>query len=108
MAAAGSTVVVLTTLKTVSQARRLVRRLMARRLIACGTILPRAWSVYRWKARVEEEQEVVVLLKTTGRRWRALEAAIVAEHPYQVPELLALPVKAGLGPYVAWVRAETR
>lgn len=108
MAAAGGTVVVLTTLKTVSQARRLVRRLVGRRLIACGTIVPGARSLYRWKARVADEQEVLVLLKTTRRRWRALEAAIAAEHPYEVPELLALPVNAGSGPYLAWVRAETR
>jgi periplasmic divalent cation tolerance protein len=108
MAAAGGTVVVVTTLKTVSQARRLVRRLVADRLIACGTILPGARSVYRWQARVVEEHEVVVLLKTTGRRWRALKAVVAAEHPYEVPELLALPVRAGLGPYLAWVREETR
>jgi periplasmic divalent cation tolerance protein len=108
MAASRGTLVVLTTLKTVSQARRLVRRLLAEGLVACGTIVPGARSVYRWRNRVMDEGEVVVVLKTTARRWRALRAAVAAEHPYEVPELLALPVRAGLGAYLAWLRSETR
>jgi periplasmic divalent cation tolerance protein len=99
-------VVVLTTLGSAAEARRLVRRLVEQRLVACGTVLPGATSVYRWRGDVTEEDEVVVLLKTMRSRWDALRAAVAAEHPYEVPELLALPVDAGLKQYLAWVSAE--
>jgi periplasmic divalent cation tolerance protein len=105
--AAGELVVALTTLKDPEQARGLVRRLVDQRLIACGTVWPRATSVYRWQGKVTEEEETVVLLKTTAGRWDALKAAVAAQHPYQVPELLALPVAAGLERYVEWVASET-
>ena len=104
--AASDYVVVLTTLDSAAEARRLVRRLVDQRLVACGTVLPGATSVYRWRGEVTEEDEVVVLMKTERSRWDALRAAIAAEHPYEVPELLALPVGAGLERYLAWVSAE--
>ncbi|OGU22557.1 MAG: hypothetical protein A3K13_09845 [Gemmatimonadetes bacterium RIFCSPLOWO2_12_FULL_68_9] len=99
--------VALTTLGDPAQARQLVQRLVDQRLIACGTILPGAASVYRWQGKVREEAEVVVLLKTPMARWDALKAAVEAHHPYQVPELLALPVVAGLERYLDWVSSET-
>ena len=105
--AAGEFVVALTTLKDPEQARDLVRRLVDQRLIACGTVWPRASSVYRWQGKVTEEEETVVLLKTTRSRWDALQAAVAAQHPYEVPELLALPVTAGLERYLDWVASET-
>jgi periplasmic divalent cation tolerance protein len=105
--AAGEFVVALTTLGSPEQARQLVRRLVDQRLIACGTIVPRATSVYRWRGQVTEEEEVVVLLKTARSRWQALEAAVKAQHPYEVPELLALPVTAGLDRYLDWIDSET-
>jgi periplasmic divalent cation tolerance protein len=105
--AAGEFVVALTTLGNLEQARALVRRLVDERLIACGTIVPGATSVYRWRGQVKEEEEVVVLLKTARSRWGALEAAVKAQHPYEVPELLALPVTAGLDRYLEWIDSET-
>ena len=99
-------VVVLTTLDNAAEARRLVRRLVDQRLIACGTVLSGATSVYRWRGDVTEENEVVVLMKTVRSRWEALREAVVEHHPYEVPELLALPVGAGLERYLAWVSAE--
>ncbi len=105
--AAGEFVVALTTLGSADQARALVRRLVDQRVIACGTILPHAVSVYRWRGQVTEEEEVVVLLKTAKSRWPALEAAVKAQHPYEVPELLALPVTAGLDRYLEWIDSET-
>lgn len=104
---AGDFIVALTTLGDPAQARQLVQRLVDQRLIACGTILPGAASVYRWQGKVREEAEVVVLLKTPMARWDALKAAVEAHHPYQVPELLALPVVAGLERYLDWVSSET-
>ena len=100
-------IVVLTTVANDTEAERLVRALLERRLIACGTILPEARSLYRWNEAVADEREVVVLLKTTRARLEALEAAFEELHPYKVPELLALPVAAGLHKYLAWIGDET-
>jgi periplasmic divalent cation tolerance protein len=97
---------VLTTLATEQDARVLVTALVADRLVACGTLLPGARSIYRWGGKVTEETEVVVLLKTEARKWDALAAAVRAQHPYEVPELLALPVEHGLEPYLAWLASE--
>lgn len=99
--------VVLTTLASVDDARGLVRRLVADRLVACGTILDKGTSIYRWEGDVTEASEAVVLMKTRRDRWAALAATVDELHPYDVPELLALPVDAGLGPYLDWVTAET-
>lgn len=99
--------VALTTLEDLEQARTLVRRLVDERLVACGTVLPGATSIYRWEGAVTTASEAVVLLKTTGARWDGLVAAVERHHPYSTPELLALPVAAGLDRYVAWVSAET-
>jgi periplasmic divalent cation tolerance protein len=98
--------VAITTLGTESDARALVTALVEDRLIACGTLLPAARSIYRWDTRVVEESEVVVLLKTDTGRWDALRAAVERRHPYQIPELLALPVSDGLERYLSWIASE--
>lgn len=103
----GSTLLVLTTLPDREVARATVRSLVERRLVACGTLLDGATSVYRWEGTVEEAREVQVLLKTRTGRWDALRNAVRELHPYDVPELLALPVTAGLPAYLAWVGRET-
>jgi periplasmic divalent cation tolerance protein len=99
--------VVLTTLASVDEAVKLIRALLDRRLIACGNILPGVRSIYRWEGRVADEQEVIVLLKTRAARIEALEMAFGELHPYKVPELLALPVSAGLHKYLEWIDDET-
>jgi periplasmic divalent cation tolerance protein len=98
--------VVITTLGTEAHARALVTALVEQRLIACGTLLPAARSIYRWEGKVTEQSEVVVLLKTDAARWNALCTMIEQRHPYQVPELLALPVTAGLDRYLSWLASE--
>ena len=103
---AESALVVLTTLATDADARALVTELVAARLVACGTVLPGARSIYRWEGKVTEEAEVVVLLKTDGSKWEALSAAVRQRHPYDVPELLALPVARGLDRYLSWIASE--
>lgn len=99
--------VVVTTLASEPEAVAFVSALLERRLIACGTILPRARSLYRWDGKVADESEVVVLLKTRTARLDALEMAFDELHPYKVPELLALPVVAGNAKYLEWIGAET-
>lgn len=97
----------LTTAPSAQTAKRLVRTLVERRLVACGTVIPGAQSTYWWQGAVAEEEEVVVVLKTTTERWAELAAILPGLHPYEVPELIALPVVAGHAPYLEWVRAET-
>ena len=98
--------VVLTTLASAEEARAFVRALVEARLVACGTLLPGATSIYRWEGAITEEPEVMVLLKTDAARWDALAAAVQQRHPYQVPELLAVPVAHGLPAYLSWLAGE--
>lgn len=106
MTAAETPVVVLTTLGSPDAARDLVRRLVEDRLIACGTVVPGATSIYRWQESVTTDDEVLVVLKTVRGRWEALVAAVDHHHPYDTPELVALPVEAGLPRYVEWLTAQ--
>jgi periplasmic divalent cation tolerance protein len=100
-------VVVLTTVANADEGEKLIRALLERRLIACGTMLPGARSLYRWEGKVADEQETVLLLKTRSAVLHALEIAFADLHPYKVPELLALSATSGLEKYVAWINAET-
>lgn len=103
---AAAALVVLTTLASEGDARAFVTALVTARLVACGTLLPGARSIYRWEGQVKEEGEVVVLLKTDASRWDALRAAVRERHPYELPELLALRVERGLDRYLAWLTSE--
>jgi len=100
-------IVVLTTVASEDEAVKLVRTLLERRLVACGTLFPGARSLYRWQSKIADEREVVVLLKTRSARLDSLQSAFNELHPYKVPELLALPVSAGLGKYLEWINGET-
>jgi periplasmic divalent cation tolerance protein len=100
-------IVVMTTVANDSEGVILVRELLDRRLIACGTLLPGARSLYRWQGKVADEREVVLLLKTRSARLEALQDAFRELHPYKVPELLAFSVDTGLDKYIAWINGET-
>ena len=99
--------IVMTTVASTEEAVTLIRALLDRRLIACGTLLPASRSLYRWEGKVADESEVVVLLKTRSARVDALEMAFGELHPYKLPELLALPVVGGLARYLEWINDET-
>ena len=99
--------VVLTTVASEDEAVRFVRALLDRRIIACGTLLPGARSLYRWQGKTADEREVVIMLKTRSGCLDALRAAVGELHPYKVPELLALPVQAGTEKYLEWISGET-
>lgn len=102
-----ATLIVLTNLPDDASARTLAARLIEERLAACVSILTPCRSMYRWQGKVEEASEVPLLIKTTAARYTALEAAIRASHPYELPEIVAVPIAAGLPAYLAWVAAET-
>jgi len=99
--------VVLTTLANRADAESLVRRLVADRLVACGTIVDNAVSIYEWQGNLEETREALVLLKTRGELWERLEAVVRELHTYDVPELLAVPVEDGMPAYLAWLKEQT-
>lgn len=100
-------IVVLTTVASDEEAVKLVRTLLDRRLIACGTLVPGARSLYRWQGKIADEQEVLLLLKTRSARVESLQEAFRELHPYKVPELLALSVDTGLEKYLEWINGET-
>ncbi len=99
--------VVLVTVPTAEQAAGLARALVEERLAACGSVVPGLRSVFRWQGEVRDEAEALLVLKTTRARLEALRARVLALHPYDVPEVLALPVEAGSAAYLAWLAAET-
>lgn len=98
---------VLTNMPDAETADRVARELVSRRLAACVNILPAVQSVYRWNGAVEEASEIPLLIKTSAARYAELEAAMKVLHPYEVPELIAMPITAGLPAYLGWVASET-
>lgn len=100
--------VVLTTAPDTVTAERMAGRLLEEGLIACANVVPGVRSVYRWEGETRNDNEVLMLLKTTSETARALTERISELHPYDVPEVLALPASAGLDSYVAWVGREVR
>jgi periplasmic divalent cation tolerance protein len=98
---------VLTNLPDQTAAQSLAARLVEARLAACVNILAPCRSVYRWQGKVETADEVPLLIKTSAARLAELTAAIRASHPYELPEVVALDIAAGLPEYLAWLAAET-
>jgi periplasmic divalent cation tolerance protein len=100
--------VVLVTAPTAEKAAEIARAVVEERLAACGNVVPGLRSIYRWEGKVHDEGEALLVLKTARDRLEALRARVVALHPYEVPEVIALPVEAGHAPYLAWIAGETR
>ena len=108
MSAAGDEViVVLTNFPDLATASKLAQLLVEQRLAACVNVLAQCSSVYRWQGSIETATEVPVLIKTVASRYARVEAAIRANHPYELPEIISVPVVAGLGAYLGWVAAES-
>jgi len=103
-----STLLVLTNLPDRAAAERLAERLIGERLAACVNILAPCRSVYRWKGAVQHEEEHPMLIKTSAGRYPALEKALREGHPYELPEIIAVPVERGLPAYLDWVAEETK
>jgi periplasmic divalent cation tolerance protein len=103
-----NTLVVLCTLPDEKTAGELARSLLEQRLCACVNIVPRIRSIYAWEGKLADEEEVLCVIKTTRDRFAKLEEAIQADHPYEVPEVIALPVVQGHVPYLEWVKKSTQ
>jgi periplasmic divalent cation tolerance protein len=97
--------IVWTTFDAEADAARVMRVLVEERLIACGTLLPGARSIYRWEGAVKESGEIVVMMKTRKQDWTALISRLHELHPYDTPECIAVRVAAGAPKYMAWLEA---
>jgi periplasmic divalent cation tolerance protein len=88
-------------------ALRIAQALVDRQLAACVNLVPGLTSVYRWQGDTETAQEVLLLIKTRQAVYPELEAALLALHPYELPEIIAVPIEAGLPAYLSWIETGT-
>jgi periplasmic divalent cation tolerance protein len=95
--------VLLSTVGSAADAERIARALVEARLAACVNVVPGVVSHYRWQGKVQQDPELLLVIKTTRGRFAALRRALAALHPYEVPELLGLDVAVGDPPYLAWL-----
>ena len=100
------TLLVLTNCPDEEVANTIALAIVEARLAACVNILPRVQSIYRWQGRVESTTEIPLLIKSTTASYPALQETIRALHPYEIPEIIALPVAHGLPTYLNWVAEE--
>ena len=100
--------VLLSTCPDAATAERMARELVAASLVACVNIVPGVRSIYLWNGAVQADEEVLMILKTTAGRLAAVRERLVALHPYDLPEIVALPVVDGHHPYLQWVVDSTR
>ena len=107
MTLAAEALLVFTSLPDRAAADALAQALIEAKVAACVTILAPCTSVYRWRGAVERAEEIPLLIKTTGVRYAALEALIGRLHPYELPEIIAVPLAQGLPGYLQWVADET-
>jgi len=98
---------VLTNLPDAESAHSLARGLVEARLAACVNLMPGVQSVYRWQGEIEHASEITLLIKTTHKHYAQLQQAIISHHPYELPEVIALPISNGYASYLRWVATET-
>ncbi|HET7675380.1 MAG TPA: divalent-cation tolerance protein CutA [Gammaproteobacteria bacterium] len=99
-------VVILSTCPDAASAERIARALVEERLAACVNCVPGLRSFYRWQEQIQADAEVLLVIKSAADRFEAVEALVRKLHPYELPELIAVPLTTGSAPYLAWLRAE--
>jgi periplasmic divalent cation tolerance protein len=100
--------IVLTTAGSPEEAEKIARALVERRLAACVNIVPQIQSVYRWKDKIEQETEWLLIVKTKGNVFESVADAIKELHSYELPECVMLEVDSGSERYLNWIRENTR
>ena len=108
MKSAARFALVLVTAPDLKTARRLAQSALTARLIACANLVPQIESHYWWQGRIETGKEVLLVLKTARSKLGALEKMILAEHPYDTPEFVVLPLAAGNARYLDWLQASVK
>jgi len=101
-------VVVLSALGAPRDAERIARALVDERLAACVNIVPDVVSIYRWKGNVEQEPELMLVIKTLAERVEALKARLLELHPYELAEVVVIPIVGGHGAYLEWIAQQVR
>jgi periplasmic divalent cation tolerance protein len=102
-----SVVVAFSTFPSPDKAAEVVRALVSEQLAACGNLVGPVRSIYRWKGALQDDTETLAIIKTTRERFAELRDRLVALHPYEVAEVIALPIEDGHLPYLSWVAVET-
>ncbi|MFW6189076.1 MAG: divalent-cation tolerance protein CutA [Planctomycetota bacterium] len=100
-------IIVMVTCGSSPEAEKLAKQLLADRLVACVNIAGRIRSLFHWEGTVARESESLLLMKTTRERWDALSDRVKELHPYEVPEIIAMPIMVGNPDYLDWVREVT-
>lgn len=98
--------IVLTTVPDAAAGEQLATQIIEKRLAACVQILPQMTSVYRWEGEIQKETEHLLLIKTLGEKWDELRDFVVANHSYDVPEIVAVPAENVSEEYLKWLRSE--
>ena len=98
---------VLSTVPNIKKARTLAGLLISKRLAACVQILPSLESHYRWRGKKEISKEILLLIKTKAPLYKKLEKTLLENHPYEVPEIVCLPIAKGSKSYLDWISKET-
>jgi periplasmic divalent cation tolerance protein len=101
-------IVTLCTVPDRESGARIARALVEERLAACVNLVPELTSIYRWQDAVQEARECLLVIKTTGARFEAMAERLRALHPYEVPEIIALPITAGHPAYLNWITEHTQ
>jgi periplasmic divalent cation tolerance protein len=96
-------IVVLVTAPDADAGARIARTLVEEKLAACGNVVPGLRSIYRWQGKVEDASEALLLVKTTRERFKEIVDRVRAIHPYELPEIVALPIAAGYDEYLDWI-----
>ncbi|GJL54234.1 MAG: divalent-cation tolerance protein CutA [Nitrospirales bacterium] len=97
-------IVVLVTTASEAEAKAIATRIVQDRLVACVNIVPAIQSVFEWEGQVSEEQESLLIIKTTVEMFAMLESAVKMHHSYRVPEIIAFPIQMGSADYLDWLR----
>ncbi|MDY6993135.1 MAG: divalent-cation tolerance protein CutA [Pseudomonadota bacterium] len=93
----------ITTCPSLDIAQKLAHSLLKARLVACVNLFPQVQSIFEWQGEITTEQEVVVFIKTRKQNYAAIEQLLLQQHPYEVPELIGLPIETGLEGYLNWI-----
>jgi periplasmic divalent cation tolerance protein len=97
------TVVVLVTAPSAEKAAEIARTLVEEKLAACGSVVPAVRSIYRWQGEVQDETEALLVLKAPRKRLQELSDRVVQLHPYEVPEVIGIPIEGGNERYIDWI-----
>lgn len=108
MASQISGIIVYVTTPTKAEAKRIAMALLRERLVACATIVDHCHSLYRWKGKIEQAEESILLMKTVAKNWKKIERRVRELHSYECPCIVKIKIEGGAKKYVEWLKASIR